>query len=216
MKKFRSLFCLPIIAALALSVLCAFRGCDSGDDDEAAPPDILPSQVRDDPQSSSMTAVTADTIFQYSQDSQGVTIEKFKDAGALENYLNSGTFIIGTIDGKPVVKIADNAFNESEPGVASLPADLSVRLPETLREIGSGAFNISVTSNLLIPSAVITVLVQDDSYILFELDNLTGDKPPGIYFRKRFSSAASYSGSVSDYHRSYGRRYAYSKSEKRN
>jgi hypothetical protein len=84
MKKFKSLFCLFVIAALA------FAGCSlSGDDDDAVPP---PPGVIDNPQSDSMTTATVSRIFDYSQGTQSVTIEKFKDATALENYLGGEAF----------------------------------------------------------------------------------------------------------------------------
>ncbi|MDR1317523.1 MAG: leucine-rich repeat domain-containing protein, partial [Spirochaetales bacterium] len=180
MKIITSLFCLFIIAALAFTA-CSLSG---GDDDAFAPPETPLPPVNplppgsDDPLSGSMSAATAAEIFEYSETAQGVSIDKFIDAAALENYLDSGAkalmntkFIIATIDGKAVVKIAAGAFDKEE-GAASLPADLSIKLPETLREIGSGAFaNLTNATSLvlLIPDAVFDLLADTDPLALFEL-----------------------------------------------
>jgi hypothetical protein len=168
MKKFRSILCLPVIAALA------FAGCSlGGDDDDVLPPPF----ISDNPLAGSMTKATADKIFDYSPVADGVSIDKFKDAAELENYLNGGAkalanpkFIIATINGRPVVKIADKAFDESE--APSLPAGLSaIKLPETLKEIGSNVFaNITVTIELHIPAVVLKILTDTDPAVLVELD----------------------------------------------
>ncbi|MDR1933015.1 MAG: hypothetical protein LBQ57_09385 [Spirochaetales bacterium] len=163
-----SVFLLVLLAALVTA------GCSLGDDDNGGP------GYTDNPLTGSLTAATAAKIFDYTEKADGVTIDKFKDADELEAYLNlaprgakdlaTTRFVIGTINRKPVVAIGAGAFDESE-GAAALPDELAdIKLPETIKDVGSGAFKItSVTISLLIPETVLTILTENDPAILYEI-----------------------------------------------
>jgi hypothetical protein len=124
-----------------------------------------------------MTAATANKIFDvdYTTNAPGVTLNKFKDADALQAYLNTagdGTpFFINEIAEKPVVAIGAGAFDESDDTVARLPGGLDIKLPATIKDVGAGAFKITsgATINLLIPETVLTVLAENDPAILYEI-----------------------------------------------
>ncbi|MDR1932570.1 MAG: hypothetical protein LBQ57_07105 [Spirochaetales bacterium] len=161
-----SVFLLVLLGVLFTS------GCSLGDDDDGP-------GYTDNPLTGSLTAATAAKIFDYTENTDGVTIDKFKDADALEDYLNlaprgakdlaTTRFIIGTINRKPVTAIGAGAFDESE-GAAALPDELqNIKLPDTITDVGAGAFNITVSIDLLIPETVLTVLAENDPAILYEI-----------------------------------------------
>ncbi|MDR1932061.1 MAG: hypothetical protein LBQ57_04460 [Spirochaetales bacterium] len=163
MKKLAkfSVFLLVLLGVLFTS------GCSLGDDDDNKP------GYTDDPLAGKMTAATAAKIFEYEENADGgVTITRFINSdGSLQAYLkNAGQFIIGEIEGKPVTAIGAGAFDETENGAAALPEGLeAIKLPDTIKEVGQGAFNVTGTINLLIPAAVLTVLETNDPYILYEI-----------------------------------------------
>ncbi|MDR1933846.1 MAG: hypothetical protein LBQ57_13605 [Spirochaetales bacterium] len=167
MKKLAkfSVFLLVLFGVLFAS------GCSLGDDDNGGP------GYTDDPLAGKMTAATANKIFDvdYTANAPGVTLNKFKNADALQAYLNragAGTpFFINEIEGKPVVAIGAGAFDEDAPDVPALPGGLAdIKLPATIKDVGAGAFKItSVTISLLIPETVLSVLAENDPAILYEI-----------------------------------------------
>jgi hypothetical protein len=119
-----------------------------------------------DPAAGVMDAATADGIFTWDSDSGGVTITKFNSAPSLKAYINKtgglpsyaaantlnalflsettqgkGTFIIRTIDKKPVKSIAAGAFSPGGDDNKDITTVVNViKLPETVEQLGSGLF----------------------------------------------------------------------------
>jgi uncharacterized repeat protein (TIGR02543 family) len=167
MKKRSSFW--PALAPAALAVMLLFSACD-----QATGPDTEPEAVKDSPADRTMTAQTADAVF--GKDGwkdiaiggkSGVEILQFKDADALKAYLGAApqasqrqaaeeaegpALKLGTINGKPVIRIADRAF-------AYKPADgrgditsviTRVELPGTIEELGGNLFEGVQTNTVAI------------------------------------------------------------------
>jgi hypothetical protein len=154
-------------AALALGLLLS--GCNHGLGASHAAP-VADETIGNNPGAGVMSVATAKAVFDFSYQSNGVVIEKFKDAGALGDYLyqsggtsggnlnvvslslsgfplldivpgEEGTFRIKSIGDLPVVAILANAFNPDTTGVADITSVVKrVVLPETISELGSNLF----------------------------------------------------------------------------
>jgi hypothetical protein len=138
---------------LGVALVFGFMGCGNlGEPTETPPVDNSTGGI--------MSDSTADKIFDWKEENSGVTIVKFKNAQALSAYVNGGKFVINQINGKPVTKIAENAFNPKE-GAANL-ADAGVTritLPDSILEIAETAFaNSGLAEGLDIPIAALNVL----------------------------------------------------------
>jgi hypothetical protein len=134
------------LLAVVLAVGLVLTGCPTGDDGGGY---SITGDSGNIPSSGAMSPATAKLIFDYSEVEGGVQIDKFKNTTALQTYLSitraaSGSLSLklGKIGVKAIVKIAANAFNPDEPGVASLSTAgvVSVELPETLINIINNAF----------------------------------------------------------------------------
>jgi hypothetical protein len=167
-----------LVWSLLLPVVLAFlaAGCGQMLDSTpglSAPVDPVP-EIFDDPDLGIMTKETADKVFKWISNSGKITIQLFKSAGALENYLKGGSraaaadperFFIETIDGKLVNKIDAGAFSPSPDGSA---ADISsvvstLRLSSAVTVINKTAFKgiPDPEFTLEIPLSVLTGLTQD-------------------------------------------------------
>jgi hypothetical protein len=122
-----------------------------------------------------MNRLTADQIFTWGEadGKPGAEILKFRNAAALKNYLEgtgrraavSALLVLNRIDGKPVVRIAANAFS---PAIAGGADDIStvvsdLRLPETIESLGADLFaGTAWPITMSIPPAVAERIPADE------------------------------------------------------
>jgi hypothetical protein len=153
-------------AALTFGILFGACKMDGGSD---------PVPVADDPANGTMSEATAQKVFAYSPVEGGLSIDKFKDAVALRDYLSgsaraladSGVFKISKIGDAAVVQIGAGAFSPSRGAASLAEAGVStVSLPETIAAIGEGAFSGAAAAGggklkLNIPPSVMEKLPAD-------------------------------------------------------
>jgi hypothetical protein len=126
-----------------MAVILGISGCNHSPDLSAG----------DDPEQGYMNRLTADQIFTWveTDGKSGAEIRKFRSAEALKNYLEgTGTraaagfslLTLNRIDGKPVVRIAANAFTPATKGGADdITTVVSrVTLPESIEGLGANLF----------------------------------------------------------------------------
>jgi uncharacterized repeat protein (TIGR02543 family) len=141
-------------SALALTAaVFLFSACE-----QVTSSDTEPEAIVDSPAEGVMKAATADKIF--GEDGwgtvagkTGVEIIGFKDAAALEKYLGEGsqrqttgtavkTLKLGTIEGKPIIRIREKAFAPKPEGGGDITRIVSVvELPNTVEELGKSLFD---------------------------------------------------------------------------
>jgi hypothetical protein len=142
MKNSFSFRCVIVFIAIMLVT----AGCQMDGD--------LETELGDVPELGIMTKKTADRVFFYEDDTVtagGIAIIHLKDAGVLRDYLDGktrrqaeaerGELTIRVIAGKPVTRIAGEAFAPSE----EYPADITqvvkkVNLPPTIAALGPNLF----------------------------------------------------------------------------
>jgi hypothetical protein len=158
---------LAILSAVLVAALSAVQGCRMGYDLE---PEL------DNPGEGVMSKKTADLIFDYEPEGIGVVIIKLKNAAALTEYLNGAaaniqpaaalmlavevsdlpTFVIKTIDRRPVIRIADDAFSPAAGADDISTAASAIELPVVVEDLGDNLFNGMETPIYVdIPEAVV-------------------------------------------------------------
>lgn len=143
------------------------------------PETLPPLSPVDNPAAGEMSAGTAANILDYSSYGEGVQIGRLRNPEALKNYLappprnirsasaaagiSANTWIIKTIGGKPVLRIADRAFSPAG-GAADITALVKIiKLPETLIYLGEFLFEGAGDSLVLdLPK---TASLNDESLI---------------------------------------------------
>ncbi|GHU22558.1 hypothetical protein FACS1894164_05140 [Spirochaetia bacterium] len=150
--------------AVLLAAVLVLAGCP----DDPGNQDVYTKTMGDDPGIGLMSAQTAGSIFDYTEEAGGITINRLKNAVVLKGYLGSSTaraatgntlFFIDTIGGKPVKKILANAFNPREGAQSLVDAGVTkVKLPATITAIADGAFANTGLEELIIPDVVQTQL----------------------------------------------------------
>ncbi|MDR0589367.1 MAG: hypothetical protein LBG25_02355, partial [Spirochaetaceae bacterium] len=191
---------LPVLIAAFLGILVS--GCDHSPSYEGC----------DDPGQGHMSLVTAERIFTWGAAQGGVEIRKFHSAAALKAYLDGGrqaagsaaSLVIGRIDDKSVVGIAERAFS---PGVLGGADDITtvvreISLPESIESLGAnlfaGAANVVTVS---IPPAVAERIspaglqaAAGDRAVIQTVDPANPDKSPEVIVQGPSGSGGSSGG----------------------
>ena len=197
---------------LLLSLALALAACDAAGGNEPPPP------TDDDCQQGIMSESTANAIFNYSHQSDGVRIDLFKSVPALAAWLGvettpdtddgeaslpDRTLILKTIAGNPVTAIAGGAFARSDGNdISSLIS--AVSLPDTITLLGADLFNgVENPVNMIITPAVAELLGKaaliaaagGDAGVVSAAPAAPGDAPPAPIVHARpglHSSAVNY------------------------
>ncbi|MDR2759221.1 MAG: hypothetical protein LBB78_07570, partial [Spirochaetaceae bacterium] len=149
------------LALMAGMLIIAISGCDN-----STSPNV---DISDDPAQGFMSKATADAIFEWTTEKNGVRIGKFRNADALRSYLAGITraaasptsLVINRINGMPVTSIAEGAFSPAA-GAADITTVVStITLPETITSLGADLFaGASQPVTVDIPPAVADKISQ--------------------------------------------------------
>jgi hypothetical protein len=154
-----------LFSGLMVVLLLAVSGCkDASNNTET---DVIVNN----PSTGEMTEETGRAIFDYSESSAGITINKFLSNEALEAYLNTSRaadganiFVIGRINGIAVVRIGINAFTpDSDENDISAIIN-AIELPPTIDKISPDAFvNLDTDFIIYVPESLNEKLHLDET-----------------------------------------------------